>query len=223
MITVLALTDGRADCLARTLRSAEVALDGAPIVHRVLVNDSPDPDYHAWLTDRFADRWAVVPPLEQRRGFGGAIRAGWDHVAEGPGDYVFHLEDDFVFNRPVPLAAMVRLLDLHPHVAQVALLRQPWNDQERAAGGIVECHPGDYEDRHDDGVGPWLLHRRCFTTNPCLYRRQLLARGWPQVEHSEGIFTHQLVDAGLSFAYLGARGEAPRVHHIGDVRVGTGY
>lgn len=216
--TLLVLTDGRADCLARTLESASVAL---PLFDDYLVvNDCPDPAYGEWITDRWPE-FRQLPPEPRKRGFGGAIQAGWDAI--GPGDgWVFHLEDDFIFDELVPVARMAHLLERYLHLAQVCLVRQPWNEEERAAGSLVGAHPDAYTDRDDDGIGPWLEHRRCFSTNPCLYRRSLLRYGWPTGKHSEGVFTHQLREKGYSFAYWGARGER-QVTHIGDVRTGVGY
>jgi hypothetical protein len=218
-ITLMVITDGRADCLARTLASADNHLKG-PITDRVIVNDSLDPAYQRWLKGQYGYRYRIIGPELDKRGFGGAIQAGWDAVIRG--DYIAHLEDDFLFNRDVNLTEFMWVLEQWPTVAQVACLRQPWNDEERRAGGIVECHPGDYIEWSSDSMR-WLTHLRCFTTNPCLYRRSLTVRGWPQVEHSEGIFTHQLVNDGLMFAYWGSKGDPPLVHHIGDKRVGCGY
>ena len=99
---------------------------------------------------------------------------------------------------------MARVLASEPYLAQMALRRQPWNAEERAAGGIVEQHPEDFYDRWT-GQHEWLEHRRFFTTNPCLYRRQLLEHGWPEGTESEGHFSIQLRDLGYSFGYWGAR------------------
>lgn len=219
--TLLVLTDGRGECLARTLASAEVAL-GPVFDRRLIVNDCPGREYQHWLLNQYGHAFEVIGPGRQRRGFGGAISAGWDAV--GPGDgFVFHLEDDFVFNRPVELGLMRALLDRYVSLAQVALLRQPWNDEERAAGGVMAVHPEAFTDRYDDRIGDWVEHRRFFTTNPCLYPRHLLQRRWPTGAFSEGKFTHQLLEAGMSFAYWGKTTDAPWVHHVGEERVGVGY
>lgn len=216
MNTLLVITDGRDRCLTRTLNSAVEALP--TFDHYVMVNDSLDAVFGEWL----GANWPMFDILHPttKRGFGGAIQAGWDAIP--PCDYVFHLEDDFVFNQPVDLDRFVELLELNPALAQVALKRQPWNAEERAAGGIVEQHPFDFED-HELGALHWTEHRRFFTTNPSLYPYELTRRGWPQCEHSEGVFTHQLLEDGLRFAYWGKRFDPPRVHHIGDERVGHGY
>jgi hypothetical protein len=119
---------------------------------------------------------------------------------------------------------MALVLDHHPDLVQLALRRQPWNPEEQAAGGIVEQHPDDYTEREWRGHR-WLAHRRFFTTNPSLYRTDLIrTEEWPDVEHSEGMFTHQLLaDPLVSFGFWGARDSGEWCTHIGHQRVGTGY
>jgi hypothetical protein len=165
----------------------------------------------------------TVDDREHRLGFAGAIQQGWREALESGCDHVLHLEMDFTFREPVQLDAMCDLLDEHEHLAQVALKRQPVNAEEIAAGGIVEQHPEDFRQRVENGV-IWTEHRRFFSTNPCVYATALCRHGWPQVEHSEGMFTHRLLaDPDVRFAYWGGKFDAPLVEHIGHARSGTGY
>lgn len=221
MIGLLVMTDGRRDCIARTIPSALDNLKGT-ISFGVIHDDSGDRDYRRWLVREFPD--FEVRSTAGRSGFGGAIRSAWGYLETVPGlTYVFHLEDDFTFNWPVDLNAMRKILNARPYLVQLALRRQPWNDEERKAGGIVEQHPDDYE-QQVDGFDVWLEHRRFFTTNPSLYRRSLLDVGWPDTAQSEGMFTHQLLaDPEVRFGFWGARTSGQWVHHIGNQRVGTGY
>lgn len=221
MIALLVMTDGRRDCIERTIASADENLHG-PIGTRLIHDDSGDLAYTGWLRQTFPD-WRVVA-TPQRSGFGGAIRSAWSTLRRGDDAFVFHLEDDFTFNRPVDLSAMASVLLTRPYLVQLVLRRQPWNDEERAAGGIVEQHPDDY-DEQSSRIGTWLEHRRFFSTNPSLYRRSLIdAHDWPQGAESEGHFTHRLLsDPDLRFAFWGAREDDPWVTHIGRERVGTGY
>jgi len=223
-IALLVMTDGRDYTLHRTIESARVQLRGN-VVERWIHDDSGDGRHAAELATRYRDFEVIAAPT--RSGFGGAIRRAWQHLHAVTGAaYVFHLEDDFVFPRPIELAALATILDLRPHVAQVALRRQPWNAEERAAGGIVEQHPGDFED-HCSPVHDleWLEHRRFFTTNPSLFRRELLSREWPDGANSEGRFSIELFseDPANRSAYFGARDSGEWCEHIGLERVGTGY
>lgn len=217
--TLLVITDGRRDCLQRTLDSFELCVNQANIGRRVIVNDCPDPGYAEWIDTLGFD--THVKPLRRRRGFGGAIAAGW--AAIGDTDYVLHLEDDFLFTRYVDLKAVIRVLESHPHLVQIALRRQPWNEEEKAAGGIIEMNLDQYV-FCGNGADCWIEHRMFFTTNPCVYPRWVRDRGWPQGEYSEGVFGHQLFeDPNLKSAFWGKANDLPWVLHIGDQRTGTGY
>lgn len=222
MIVVLVMTDGRGPLIERTLAGAAEHLHGR-VTRAVIHDDSGDPDYTAWCRATFPT--FTVTATAGRSGFAGAIRSAWAWLAVHTSEpYVFHLEDDFVFRRPVDLDELVGVLDAHPWLVQLALRRQPWNDRERAAGGIVELHPADYTDR-TDGQHCWLEHRRFFTTNPSLYRRTLTTRGWPSGPQSEGRFGVELLDAhpDWRFGFWGARDSGEWVEHIGVERAGTGY
>jgi hypothetical protein len=198
-IALLLISDGRDEYLQRTRTS--------------LVEMLPRFDHVIHVDDR-----------EHRLGFAGAIQEGWRQVLETDARYVFHLEQDFTFNRPVDVAGMATVLQARPHLAQLALRRQPWNDAERAAGGIVEQHPDDYVER---SLGPyrWLEHRRFFTTNPCLYRTWICRQGWPDGADSEGRFGIRLLETKpeARFGYWGARDSGEAVTHIGEHRAGNGY
>lgn len=197
-VCLLLIGDGRDEYRERTLASAKEMLP--EFKHAVEVDDR-----------------------DHELGFAGAIQHGWQQVLASGADWVFHLEADFIFNRPVPLDRMATVLRRHPKIAQVCLKRQPWNDAERAAGGIVELDPDAYE-QHVEKGDIFTTHRRCFSTNPCFYPAALCHQGWPQVEHSEGIFTHRLLeDPECRFAFWGGKFDDPMVEHIGTERVGNGY
>jgi hypothetical protein len=160
-------------------------------------------------------------------GFCGAIRYAWEMLRQDPRefDYVFHLEEDWRFERSFNVAHMARLLDTEPSVAQVALRR----GAEPGEAAVVDAFPREFEDRTTGMISAgqttsqeWLEHRLFFTTNPSLYRRSLLEFDWPRVPGSEGAFTQQLIDARHTFAYWGERHDEPWITHTGT-RAGHGY
>lgn len=221
-IALLVVTDGRLDYLEQCIASAEQNLYGS-ISERWMYDDTGDDEHRRWLCGRFPQFIHVDDG--PRQGFGGAINAAWRQlVACSVASYVFHVEQDFTFNRPVDLDAMTYVLDTHKHLIQLALRRQPWNPAEHAAGGVIEQYPDDYTEC-TDGEYQWLEHRRFFTTNPSLYRWQLMTRGWPDGEQSEGRFGFRLMteDGFARFGFWGRREDPPAVHHIGQERVGHGY
>lgn len=220
MIAVVVMTDGRRDCIEQAIASMH-HLHG-PITRKLIHDDSGDSDYRGWLVATFPQFDLVA--TGNRSGFGGAYNNAWRHLARLPERFVFSTEDDFVFTRPVDLLAMADVLDENLCLHQLALRRQPWNPEERLAGGIVEQHPGDYRELFDHGHRHWLEHRRFFTTNPSLIRRSLCEQGWPTDEHSEGVFSHRLfVDPAARCGFWGSRDSGEWVEHIGHQRVGTGY
>ena len=218
MIDLMVVTDGRRACLEDTLEHADRHLAGID-GRRVIVNDSLDPVYWAFLDDRYGSTFDVLHPLDGKRGFAGAIQAGWEHLGAGPG-HVFHLEDDFRLLVDVDAARLVDLLEARPELVQVALLRQPWNQREVDAGGLIAADRPDFTDE-----GELTTHARFFTTNPSVYRRSLLERGWPQEPQSEGLFWHRLKAdrPDARSAFWGGPDDAPTVWHTGDDRLGHGY
>lgn len=164
------------------------------------------------------DEYVFVRDAAHELGFAGAIQHGWEQVTA---DYVFHFECDFTFDEPVDVAHMTRVLDAHPYLTQMALLRQPVNAAERAAGGVIEQHPDGYT-TVTDGAATWREHARFWTTNPCVYPRWVMDRGWPQTDQSEGLFGLKLFaeDPARRAAFWGT---TRLVTHIGDIRAGGGY
>jgi Glycosyl transferase family 2 len=213
-ILLVVFTDGRADYLHRTLTSFREKVTG-PFARMFIFDDSNDETYTNWVAEHFPD-FAVLPNV-RRLGFAGTIARAWDLLAYSPERYLFHLEDDFTFNRHVALGAMIDCLDSSPDLAQMALIRQAWNDDERQHGGVIEAAkargvqftPVSYQAHR------WLEHRGWFPTALC-------RRGWPLEPESEGKFGLRLLeDPALRFGFWGD-GE-PWVTHIGGERAGTGY
>lgn len=228
---LLVMTDGRRDCIVRTIASVVENLRGVDWARLVIHDDSGEPAHLDWLRSTFLG-WEIHHD-GRRAGFGGAVRSAWAHLAADPTlDFVWHQEDDFTYNRPVNVQNLATVLCVRPYLAQVALRRQAWNQAERAAGGVVELDPDSYSD-HANTVGwRWLEHRLFISTNPSLYRAALMTMGWPDGAQSEGVFSHRVFTEGLPWgvagpdvraAYWGDRFSEPWVHHIGEVRNGTGY
>jgi len=223
MIALLVMTDGR-DTIYETIPSF-LGFGLGSVSELWIHDDSGDPANAAKLGRVFPD-FRVVRS-DGRSGFGGAIRSAWRALrAESACPFVFHLEDDFTFRRIVELDRCAQVLDSHPDLVQMALRRQPWNAAELAAGGIVEQNPADFVEVADDVGNVWLEHRRFFTTNPGMYRRDLFEeRDWPTGPQSEGRFSIDLFaeDPARRSAYWGARDSGEWVTHIGHHRAGTGY
>lgn len=207
---LLVMTDGRFDCLRRTLASFDEHVLGE-FAYRIMIDDSGDALYAERLEQRFGGYQITHNP--GRHGFCGALNIGWKTV---PLDatHVFHLEDDFLCNVDVPLAEMAAVLDARPYLVQLVLKRQPWSEEEKAWGDLVRGRVDRFE-----YVESWVEHREYFSTNPNLMRTEWIRDGMMVIPECEGKFGLELLaDPSLRFAFWGSPDDPPVVHHIGDAR-----
>lgn len=219
--------------LADALAAFEEHASPAPVEVLVVV-DGPEFGY---VAEALKGRWqdavlVVIHPAAKQGGFCAATRRAWALAAQGPGPlHVFYLEHDFLLTRGVHLADLAVALDMNPRLAQMALMRNAVNEQEKAAGGLFESRRDEYQEKlaafpvPDHPRGPlqgWLEHRSYLTTNPSLMRRSFMQEhSWPAYDSEcEGRFGIDLVQAGYSFGVWGV-GE-PWCAHAG-VRSGYGY
>ena len=216
------MTDGRREYFRKTYDSLWSKVHGFDNI--LIHDDSGDPDYHHWLSGYYNTTETTIYSTGQRSGFGGAIISAWDQLRKTDADWVFHLEEDFTFNKHIDLQAMQKVLMAKPHIVQMALRRQPWNDIEVEAGGVIEVQPESYLEWTDE-TDYWLQHRNFFTTNPSLYGRSLIDyHEWPNCDRSEGIFSVELFsDPDNVSGYWGSKTMGEWCTHIGQQRKGKGY
>jgi hypothetical protein len=156
------------------------------------------------------------------RGFCRAVGEMWEEASSYPDvDYIFWLEHDFRFVRPVDLDLMAAVLDENPGLAQMALIRDPVDVVERKAGGWLGLHADSLMSWVCKGH-MWHQHTICFTTNPSLIPRKFMERNpWPEYPgNCEKLFSADLREAGYSFGSWGAEAQ---VEHTGQLRTGHGY
>lgn len=219
-IPLIILGNGRQACILRTIGSIHDHLKG--FASLTIVDDSGDAEYRRWLEREFLAE--VVPVADERAGYWRAMRTVWQ-VAAGCAQIMFW-EDDFVLNEPVDAAEMLDVLDAHPYLTQIALLRQPWFGNERAHGGLIEALEvqGQRFEEQADGRHHWIEHRACFTGNPSLLPERTLRQPWPDGDWSESRFGQRLFrEKAARGAYWGRRSDPPRVTHIGHERAGHDY
>jgi hypothetical protein len=222
-VPIIVLTNGRRECVSRTIPSALDHLTGAgPLT---IIDDSGDPEYAAWLRDTFG----VCTPTGGV-GYWRAMQAVWERARILLGgdstDSIFLLEDDFVFHADVDLTDLNHVLGTQPHLTQIALLRQAWFANEIRHGGLIEAleAQGQTFEERTDGARHWIEHRACFTGNPSLITARTFARDWSAGAWSESRFGQMLfTDPAARGAYWGRRGDPPTVEHIGDRRTGRDY
>lgn len=204
-------TDGRARYLERMFATLDNVV--GTFQNKIVVNDSGDRSYANFVEDLTVGLGFTQVFHPERRGLAATVADAW---AQTDADYVFHCEDDFVFPERVFVHELIKPFDVRVRLAQVCLLRQPWNDDEQRAGGIIQQHPDDYAEHSTDGVR-FCVHRRLFSLNPCVIPRWVVAMGWD--EGNERGFTDRLLaDPKVEFAYFGGKDDPPRVCHIGVAR-----
>lgn len=229
-VPIIVLTNGRPDCISKTISSAIGHLSG--VQGMVIVDDSGDPVYGQWLEDEFiGGPWdGKILHLPEPHGYWRAMQHVWGLARHWAATYdttsFFFLEDDFTFNEDVDVEALAGVLDSHPHLTQMALLRQPWFGNEIRHEGLIEALEAGGQEftERTDGTHTWIEHRATFTGNPCVIPRRTFERDWPEGNWSESRFGRELFkDPEARGAYWGSRADAPRVEHIGHQRVGTAY
>jgi hypothetical protein len=212
------LTHGRGSTLDETIDAFYRHARPAPSSAFLFVDDS-------WPSRREELRRQVIRMGANKtesfhaRGFCAATGTLWRWASQPGPDYVVWLEHDHVLERPVDLAAIAVALDSDPRLAQIALMRDPVNPGEVAAGGLFELREGrERWERHAWG----FVHRDYFTTNVSMMRREFMERNpWPRYpSECEGRFGLDLVERGYRFGVWGDG--SPWTRHIG-IRTGMGY
>lgn len=192
------------------LSLASIAEHVAGVTRLTIVDDSGDASFRAKL----GKRHEVVAVAAEPAGYVPAMTTVFQ-MAEG--ENVAFWEEDFLAIGPVDLDAMARALDEREHLAQLALMREPWYANEILAGGVLEAKAAQGDEIElVDGV---FEHRAFFTCNPTVLPRRTLDRPWPTGEWSESQFGQRLLkDPSVRFGML----PGVIVEHVGE-RTGFGY
>lgn len=217
------VTNGRRDCIARTIPSIEAKL--GPFVDRVICDDSGDAAFVAWLGATFPG-WRIR--AHRHLGHAGAVQFALAEAAAMDVDWVFWCEDDLEFQERIELTTIIDVMEeAGEDLKQMVIKRQAWFPTEVAAGGMIErFDPALFVERSANGSS-WIEHRQFYSLNPHLARRGLLeaiGRKWPLLPNSEHHFGQRLFrDPRVKCGIWGAKADPPRVLHIGAERTGSGY
>lgn len=210
------LTDGRKDCLTKTIASLEENLRGE-FYRRVIIDDSNDRGYARWLEDAYPGYLHWHNPT--RLGLAGALRMAWDIALGLNADFIWHQEDDFTFNWPIDVAPLERILIFFPKLGQIALKRQPVNAKEITAGGWMQTHPKEVFAEVTAFGTPIVIQQEIFIFGPSLISakaaRECLDDPGDGLERG---FTDSCIEHGYRMAVLGSITSDPQVTHIGDQR-----
>lgn len=209
-VSLVVITDGRQDCIQRTIQRFEEVVPYA-FLEKIIVNDSGDIRYHSFLINAFPT--FKIVSHEQRRGLAGAVQSAWSSVQQDC-EFIFHLEDDFLFDKSIDINNIIKVLKENKYLAQMAMVRASVNPLEEQVGGFVFQNLQDY--KQQDG---WFEHKRLFTLNPCIYPIETTKIGWPD-HGGESEFTSKLhsINKEYQFGFIGNIYDPPLVTHIGRKR-----
>lgn len=210
----------RSGYLRRSLASLVENVSG-PIQRRVIYADWSDP-FRAEL-DEIASAHGFYVVGSGHHGYTDSVRRLWRYVdARVSEPFVFMVEDDFIYDRPVDLAPLLQVLRRQPLVRQIALLRGPCYPRELEGDGILGWPREKFTARDAGTDRARLEHRLFWTMNPSLFARSVVQTPWPARVSSERAFGDALLrDPKARFAFAGD-GE-PWITHIGEVRSSDAY
>lgn len=206
-------TNGRQSLMTRAIASLRAnVMQHWKFDHMVVVDDSGEQGNFELLHDLLPEFTVIRHP--ENRGLAAAVQQVWAMTPSNI-DFVFHMEDDFIFNSIPDLSSMTKLLLKYPELWQVVLKRQPVSYEEMVAGGYIEMAPQDYEQRESDIS--WLKHQKFFSLNPCLIPKNIFHTvGWPDGNEAE--MTQRMIRADGYSAIYGHKNDAPILNHIGNYR-----
>jgi hypothetical protein len=214
-ICVIILTDGRNDYLERTLESLSTQVnfpEGAEI-YKLMVDDWPE-ERDSKLLKKLAKKYKIdkVVLNEENIGIDKTVQKAWSLIPADI-DYIWHQENDFEYLKPVNVAQMIQVLD-SPSIVQVALVRQPWFEDEKDAGSLLKTRAGRFRQASVSNIDV-VIHRDHFTHNPSIYKRHWIEQlpGYTEYAFKDHLLRKNGV---LYFSYLGKLDDPYTILHIGE-------
>jgi hypothetical protein len=209
-VALVVITDGRKECIERTIARFNL-LVLYRFAKKIIINDSGSPEYHKYLCESYKD-FKIISHKE-RKGLSSAIQSAWLEIDETI-DFVFHLEDDFLFTEKLNINKMITILRDNTYLAQIALVRNAYYPDEIEVGGFVFKNIDNYSQKKD-----FFEHKGLFTLNPSIYPKTTVEIGWPD-GGDEPHFTSKILKTNpdARFGFYGNIYDPPRVKHIGHIR-----
>ena len=222
-VLVLVFSTNRYAYLSQTLAALRARVDFAGARVRVRVVDD-------WPAGRDAARARElyrahgvdeVVEHETNLGLGATWREAWNAIARESFDWVLHLEDDAVFERPVQVMDVARAFAGCPApLSQVFFKRQVCYESHDFIADIEAGRAGE------DRPGPIGVtdQRRYFVAMASLYPK-LIVQTYVNSNASLDPHEHTLraffgEKLGMWSGMWGARGDPPAVRHVGEVSRG---
>ena len=219
----IVLTNGRKEYIQKTLPTW-ITSYSSKVKNKFIIDDSGDTAYRDWLKDYFPT-FKIVPVSNQAAGLDVAMKKVFEVFLSTGCSYSLHLEDDFILHKPFDFSEVVSVLDSHPKLSQMSIMRQPWYSHEIKANGLVESlekRNKFFESVNTNGYD-WVRHQAFYTLNPSIYTKEIASIGWPDGTNTEYRFSQKIFSLGYESGIWGARDSWPHVEHIGFNRTGVKY
>lgn len=218
-IVVLVINDGRNDYLEQTLKSFKknVVMPPEAEVFTLLIDDMPEGRNENEIQD-IVKKYEINKAIlnEENLGINAVVQLAWQAISVLKPDYIFHQENDFVYNHTIDVQRMISALECNQRIGQVALRRQPWFEDELKANTLYKDL--NYYRAVNIAGHELVFQKEYFTHNPCIYR----AKHAVQIHgYNEYAYAKYLLKNGImTFAYMGKLDTPPHVTHIGYIKKG---
>lgn len=226
-VLVVVFSTNRYEYLERTLAAFREHVDfGGCLVKTMLIDDYPatrDAVRAQTLEDRFGVD--IVVRHEVNKGLGLSWRETWDAIRARPelGDWVFHLEDDAVFRRPVAVREVIEAFAASPDpLTQVFFKRNVCYAPEEDFIARIEAGTlGDDVGGGTGGIGGiGVTQNAYFVAMASVYPRDLVTRFVSEADPHEHTVRDYFGAWNMTSGMWGSRDAPPAVEHIGTVSRG---
>lgn len=192
------LGNGRKGYLERTIASWEANLIDMP-KHKIIFDDSNNDEYIVWLTNKYQDKFSIVPIKDNPYGHAGALRQIFNYLKDVDVEYFLYVEEDWMLFRPLQIKKIISTMAENKHILQMRIPRTIWYSDDHhidlESGSILKHHldlPRSKWSQKSD----WFEWRGKFyfwSHNPSVFDKRILNEAYPldkthgQHEYSFGI------------------------------------
>lgn len=216
-ILVAIVSAGRASYLKQTWASFEKNVKFSQPYDLIAIDDFPDTETYQFLS--------TLPTTKKilhavNYGLGQSIN---ELIQEAKNyDYIFHLEDDFLFNREVSVDRMIEILENEEKMVQLRLVRQPVYPMEIEANSCITPHGFKWE-QQSDYIKVWCG----WSFNPNLAKAKWYTKvGTVPLQKVEVCFSQAIYKDLDDSYYVGCPGQVTDsswITHIGEHRKGAKF
>jgi len=221
------MSAGRYEYLDATLKSIRERLNTDNINPYYIIHEDMTYEFNEHTLNKIKEKYKIdkLITTTHNLGAGGSIFNAWNNIDINY-DYIWHHENDFIFNKDIKLKNIIKLLESSPvYLNQMALLRQPVSSSEFSAGSIYNLKCYKFEEQtwimDEDNVS-CIIHKNFWTANPSLYRKELTTEQY--IPASNEVIISSVLKTKYPdryFGYYGKLTDPPIVTHIGSYSIGN--